>query len=435
MRNKRSILAPIFAALVFLSSCAGPGASDADGDALSIMGKKSDLAKSYMTAIFERYEAATGNHLEIIACEDAEFEAAAAGRFADGDAPDVLMHFHNADLSNFDVPGNFYYLDDESWVSDLTDSARAYCQDGEGHLLGLPFWENSVSGCYYNKTLLSELGLNPAATQAEFDMLCQALAETGYTPICWPADHCTWMFQFAMDPIFADDPELLAKLNRNELAYADIPAMADMTQWIADAADKGWFGDDYLQTGWDDIGSVMASGEAVMTFIWDTWFYTDFEQGNKYAVDDFALMPVFMNTADSGTYEGGNLNMMMVNKNSDALDTALDFLAFCATADNYNAAFDGISTVSCFRGQTTNIQSRMVTDAQTSIQANERVSTAASRIVGYSAEEVADAFDALFRGRTDAAGCVRLMDEYRVADAGRQGAEGFPPPAASPDSN
>ena len=412
------------AAGVFLAACAN--ASGGSGStSLTVMGKKTDMEKSYMTEIFSRYEESTGNRLKIIAYEDAEFETKAAEKFAAGEAPDIFIHFHNADLNRFHADGHFYHLNGESWIGELTDSARAYCEDKDGNVLGLPFWESSVSGCYYNKTLLDSLGMKAPATQAEFDMLCQVLADLGYTPICWPADGCSWMFQFGLDPIFADDPGLLEKLNANEITYAEIPAVTDMVQWVADAAEKGWFGPDYLEHGWSDISTLLGSGEAVMTFIWDTWFYTDFEQGNRYSIEDFALMPVFMNTVEGGTYEGGNLNMMMVNQDSGQLQAALDFLAFCAAPENYNAAFDGISTVSCFKGQTTNIQSAMVTDAAASIAARERVSTAASKIVGYSADDVMSAFDSLFRGKTDVSGCVRLMDEYRIEDAAKQGAEGF----------
>ncbi len=425
--KKRLFWVAALVSTVLLTSCGGfpGGAGGTDRVTLTIMGKKSDLEKSYMTDIFERYEDATGNRLKIIAYEDADYERLASERFAQGDVPDVFLHFHNADLNRFDVAGNFYYLNGESWVDDLTDSARAYCQDADGNLLGLPFWENSVSGCYYNRTILDGLGLKPAATQAEFDVLCQALADAGYTPVCWPADGCSWMIQFGLDPVFADDPPLLRRLNRNEIAYADIPEVTRMVQWIADAAEKGWFGEEYLETGWSDIGPALGSGDAVMTFIWDTWFYTDFEQNRKYSVEDFAVMPIFMGTADEGTYEGGNLNMMMANKNSERLDTVLEFLEFCATPQNYNAAFEGIATVSCFKGQTTNIQSQMVTDAGASIATNERVSTAASRIIGYSADEVAEVFDELFRHKTDVSGCVRRLDECRIAGAKSQGADGF----------
>lgn len=421
--NKSVFVALLMTAAMLLTSCSfGTGGNDG---ALTIMGKKSDLEKSYMTSIFEHYEDSTGKKLKIIAYEDSEFESKASADMKNGNGPDILMHFNNADLAKFNVDENFYYLNDESWVSDLTDGAKDYCTDKNGNLLGLPYWENSVSGCYYNKTVLDSLGLKPASTQAEFDVLCEVLKELGYTPICWPGDGCSWMLQFALDPLFADNPELLEKINSNKITFADIPEITDMVTWINNAALKGWFGNDYLSCGWSDISPTIGSGKAVMTFIWDTWFYTDFDSGNKYSIDDFALMPVFLNTTANGTYEGGNLNMMMINKNSENVDNALEFLEFCATPENYNIAFEGISTVSCFKGENTNIQSKMVTDASASIAEYGRVSTAASRIIGYSAEDMVGALNELFRKKTDIAGCIEQMDDKRIANASSEGAAGF----------
>ena len=424
---KRTLI--IILALILIPAASLTGCLDTDrlsgAVTVTIMGRKSDLAKSYMTRIFRMYEEKTGNRIKPVSFEDAEFEEKAAERFASGDVPDIFMHFHNSDLARFDVEGNFRYLNDQQWVDELTEGTLAYCLDADGNLLGLPYWENSVSGCYYNKTVLDSLGLRPATNQAEFDALCRAIAAAGYTPLCWPADGSAWMVQFALDPVFADNTELLRKINKNEITYADIPQVADMVRWIGDAADSGWFGQDYLRVGIDDISRIMGSGGAVMTFIWDTWFYTDLAADGRYTVDDFALMPAFLNTVDGGTYEGGNLNMRMVNKNGKHVDACLDFLSFCATEENYNAAFDGISTVKCFKGQTTNIQSPMVTDAAASVEANLRASTAVSKIVGYSDENVASALESLFRKKTDTAGCVALLDKYRSEAARNQGAEGF----------
>lgn len=417
----KKILAGMISAAVLMttSSCAS-NEDNFDGITLTVLGKKTDMEKSYMKKIFEQYEIKTGIRLNIEAIEDGNYEVEAEKRLLEGNAPDIFMHFNNADLNRFNIPENFLYLNDEKWVDDLTDNALEYCLDNKGNLLGLPFWESSVSGCYYNKTILDSLGLKAASTQDEFNVLCEVLKESGYTPICWPADGCTWMFQFGFDPIFADEPELLASLNDGQINYSDIPQVRDMVQWIHDAADNGWFGENYLNTGWNEISSDLSSGNAVMTFIWDTWFYTDFEQGGKYTVDDFALMPVFMNTVENGTYEGGNLNMMMVCKNGKNAESAKEFLDFCAAPENYNYAFDGISTVNCFKGQTTNIQSGMVTDSAESIAAYERISVAVSRIVGYSADDIAEIFNEMFRKETDVNGCVALMDEFRHTEASSQ---------------
>ena len=112
------------AAVLSMTSCGiGKGGGE-EQITLTIMGKKTDLAKSYMTDIFERYEKETGNKLDIVAYEDADYEAEAAARFAKGDVPDVFLHFHNADLNDFDVANNFYYLNNEAWVSDLTRILR-----------------------------------------------------------------------------------------------------------------------------------------------------------------------------------------------------------------------------------------------------------------------------------------------------------------------
>ena len=426
----RTRLTALFAAMLLLLTACGPtsrGGQDDGKVTLTIMGKKNDMEKAYMQRIFQLYEESGRGRIRVIGLDDADasYDAAVREAFSSGEAPDILFHFNDSGLNTLNVEDQFVRLDEEEWVSDLADGAKAYCQDGEGHLLGLPFWENSVSGCYYNKTILDSLGLRPAATQAEFDALCQALKSIGYTPLCWSFRTCHWNYQFALDPIFADGPELLARLNKNEITYADIPAVWDMADWLAGAAEKGWFGEGYADRDWEDLSHAMASGECVMINIWDTWFDTDLEEGGTYSKEDFALMPVFMNTAPSGTYEGGNLNMMMVNRQGDRVGEALEFLAFCAQSENYNQAFDGISTVSCFNGQTTNIQSGMVTEAQGSISLHGRVSTANPKIIGYTQQDMGTAVRKLIQGEVDVAGCVALMDEYRIAAARESGAEGF----------
>lgn len=413
--------------LIFLIGLTGCGnhSENPSENTLTLLIKKSDIEKVYIQRMIQLYEEKTGGKVEQIVIPDVDFEEESAKRIQRGEVPDLFLHFNNSSLNYFHVSENFYYMNNEKWIDELTDGARVYCLDSEGNILGLPFWESSVSGCYYNKKLLNELGLKPAATQAEFDALCQALKSIGYTPMYWAANGCNWMFQFGLGPIFADNLELLEQLNQNQITYADIPEVVQMVEWLDNANKKGWFNHDYADTDWDAIAPAMEKGDAVCVFIWDTWFSTDFQENDLYLSEDFALMPVFMNTADRGTYEGGNMNMLMVNKNSERLELALDFLSFCANAENYNVAFDGVFTVNCFKGQTTNIQSSMVTDAMVSIQENQRPSVVWPKIIGYKQDDVGAAVLKLFQGEVDVAGCIKLMDEYRITSAKELGAEGF----------
>lgn len=241
----------------------------------------------------------------------------------------------------------------------------------------------------------------------------------------WSADGCYWMFQFGLDPVFADNPDLLEKLNKNEITYADIPAVVDMVKWLDNANRQGWFNADYANTKYEDIKTALGNGDAATVFIWDSWFSMNMREGGQYSAEDFALMPVFMNTAPMGTYEGGNMGMFLVNKDSERLELALDFLSFCAVPENYNIAFDGIATVKSFKNQVTHVQLDMVTDAMPSIEANQRVSTAWPKIIGYDQTDVGTAILELFQNKLDVDGCIALMDERRIAAAKELGAEGF----------
>lgn len=428
-RKKRMITLFLALALVFstagLTGCAGDGGQDEN--TLTLMINASDSKNNYIGRIIDLYEQKTGNKIKLITFDQENFDSKVRETFTAGTKkPDLLFHFNDSGLEALDIEKNFYYLNDEEWVDELTDDVMANSLDKNGNVLGLPFWENSLSGCYYNKTILDSLGLRPAATQSEFDALCGALKAAGYTPVYWASNACNWMFQFGLDPVFADDPGLLEKLNRNEIAYADIPAVVDMVTWLDEANRKGWFNSDYADAEWDNLAPAMADGEAVFLFSWDTWFDTDMDLAKgKYTKADFAVMPVFLNTVEEGTYEGGNMNMLMVTKDTPRLKEALAFLNFCAEPDNYNAAFDGVSTLDSFKNQTTNMQSKMVTDALVSVEHKRRVSTAWPKIIGYQPNDVGDAVLKMFRGEVDVSGCIALMDESRMELARSLGADGF----------
>ena len=403
------LLGLILASAFAITACTSTSSNElSETNTLTILADENNVNNPYIQRIFELYEEKTGNDLNIVTATDTNYQAAAKESVNSGNPPDIVMTFNNNLMTDLGGTNQFVDLSDQPWTSDLVEGAREYISDQDGKLLGLPFWESSVSGTYFNKTILNDLGLRPATTQEEFDQLCAALASAGYLPISIGNDGGYGVYQFGLDPIVADNPEILEQLNNGTLKYSDIPEVRSMVTWLKNAYDAGWFGNTNTLT-YEEWSPTLANGDAVMLFVWDTWFDTDFVDG-KYTRDDFGLMPVFVGTTDTGTYEGGNLNMFAVNRASDKQELALEFLEFCATPENYNIAFDGIATEPVFKGQTTNVVSPMVLETRASIDELERASTAEPKIKGYDARAINEAIHKLYNDELTVDEVLAQMD-------------------------
>lgn len=419
-----------------LSACSG-GSGDAKkeskktdsksdgGVTLTLYGNADDAAKPYMKKIFQLYEEKTGNKIDVQGLDASNFESVCLTKFQTGDIPDILMHFGGYSLDAYNPAENFVDFTDAKWVDDIADTSKAQTMR-DGVVYGLPFWESSVSGCFYNKKIFEEQGLKVPTTQAEFDEVCQKLLDAGIQPIYMAAaDSWPLLYQFGMDPIFKDG-DLLEKINSNQTTYSDIPEMTSLLEWYKTSAEKGYFGKDYSTDTWDYSSEVLGTGEAAMIFCWDTWFDTDYDsESYDYTSDDFGLMPIFMGTAEEGTYEGGNNSLLLVNKNGDKVDTATEFVNFCADPENYNEAFDGIATTPTFKGMTTNKLSSQYQGAEESIAKVGNPSIANPEIIGFSQNDGGKCIQELLVGNIDVKECLKLMDDERIKVATSQNVEGF----------
>lgn len=428
MRKRKRVIASLICATMVVASLSGCGGTDgdsneikkesksSDGVTISLYMNADDLSKPYIQRIIEMYEESSGNTIDQQGLDRDNAETIALTKFTTGDIPDLYVHFGNCNLENFNPKENFVDWSEAEWVTDIRDSILPQATY-EDMVVGLPFWEASNSGCLYNKEIFKELGLKQPANQKEFDEVCSKLLENGIQPIylaaadAWPIE-----YQFALDPVMEANPEYVDKLNAKEMTYADIPEFKSMCEWFQMAAKKEYFGKNYASDTWDYANEVLGTGEAAMMFCWDTWLDTDYDsESYDYAGTDFGIMPVFMGTCDEGTYEGGNVNLILANKNGENVEAAKDFINFCANPDNYNKAFDGISTAAVFKGQTTNVNSAQYEENKESVDKLLRPSCAQPKIIGYNGTEGGKALLQLMSGDITVDECIKLIDEDRMA--------------------
>lgn len=382
------------------------------GETLTVWGASPDLERSYITKAFARYEELTGNQLNVVQMPKDEFARKMLAAFdGDEDKPDIVFSYGGTNIEAYHPDENFYDFTGAQWVDDLTDTSinqTVY----NGKIIGLPHWEASVSGTLYNKDIFEKHHLSVPKTQEEFMAVCETLMDEGVTPLYLPGKEISMLlYQFPLDAVI-EDADVLAGLNDGNLGYADIPDMKKIVDWYRVMSEKGYLGANYREDDWGGMNRALSSGEYAMMLCWDTWLYTDY----KGDPEQFGLMPAFMGVPDAGTFEGPNLGLFIVNRHSDKLDEALNFITFLADPYNYNEAFAGVYTAPVFKNQVANISTPQYMKAERLIERNFRDSAAVLRIRGFSQMDAVCILDYMdSEGAMTAEQCLQNMDKLRIS--------------------
>lgn len=384
------------------------------GRTITIRGSENDLGRPYMLKAFERYQDFTGNtiHLQMFTHQELSRTLPTVFRGDISEQPDILHGPGGTSLGRLDPDSHFYDFTDAQWVNDLTDTAINQTI-WNGKVIGLPYGEASVSGMLYNKELFKKYSLTVPRTQKEFLDVCERLLKNGITPVYLPYSERTMLlYQFPMDSILSDTRKLDA-LNNGELSYAQIPEMKEIVSWYKTMSDRGYFGEKYLENGWDGMDEAMRSEKYAMMICWDTWLYTNFT-GNP---SRFGLMPAFMGVPEKGSFEGPNLMLLAVNKNSPQLDAALDLIQFMADPYNYNMSLSGMYTTPIFRNQAGTIATPQYVESERLIEKLLYDSTAWLRVWGFSQLDAGYVQKHMQDTSYSVEECLKDMDAARIQRA------------------
>lgn len=432
MKNMKAVAA-IAAVVLAMGSIAGCSNTETknssqdkeEGVTLTLFANAIEVKKPYLEKIIKMYEEESGNKLDVQGIDTDNYDGIARTKFQTGDVPDIFMCFGGQEMDAYNPEKTFVDFTDAEWADDVNETILSQITR-DGKVYGIPYGEYSTSGCLYNKKIFEEQKLQVPATQKEFDEVCQKLLDAGIQPIymgikdAWPM-----FYQFAMDPIFADS-ELLDKINTNQITYSEIPEMKKMLEWFKNCAEKGYFGDRYMTDTWDYYSEVLGTGEAAMAFLWDTWLYETYDsEAYEYAPEDFGLMPAYMGTAEKGSFEGPNLITFTAPKEGRHVEEAMDFINFMGKPENYNIAFEGISTAPIFNSMTSNKATPQYEESKEWIEEVGNPSIAITEIKGYENTEGSKAIQELLVGNIDVEECLKMMDEGRIKICKSQKVDGF----------
>ncbi|MCD7953813.1 MAG: ABC transporter substrate-binding protein [Synergistaceae bacterium] len=380
------------------------------GCTLTVWGRDAGLKRPYIVRAFKRYEDLTGNRIKVVALPVGEFEKVTALAFESGrEAPDLILSFGGTNIDAFMPDKNFYDFTKAEWVDDITDTAISQAIY-HGRVIGLPHWEASISGTIYNKKIFADLNITPPKTMKEFLRVCDILLESGVTTFYLAGGSPSILhYQFPLDTVVKDE-SLLRRLNDGTLGYPDLPQMRMIVEWYRLMAERGYLGGNYERNDWDGMSEALKSGRYAMMLGWDTWLYTEF----KGDPSNFGLMPAFIGVPEEGTFEGPNLSMLMVNKNSPQAEAAVELVSFMADPYNYNHAFKGIYTAPVFKNQLEQISTPQYVEAAEWIEKCYHDSAAWLRIRGFSQSDAVCILRYMSgRNGYTAERCLREMETLR----------------------
>lgn len=250
---------------------------------------------------------------------------------ASGDFPEIMMG----------NPGLYSDLIENGFVMDLTGNAvieglglnAADMGDVsyEGRWYAFPV-DFKTWGCYYNKTLFAELGLEIPTTQSELLDVCEKLQAAGIQPWAqWYSDGAS--VDIEMRPILwtkaiqNGDNDMFEKLMSGEAKVADYPYFAEgLEAWGARMGN--WAANTATSNDQSAANEEFIAGKAGMLYQ-GTWNYGSLEM--LTAGSDFEYGFFFVPTDDTGADPVMNVQVdqaFMVNPQAEEAEWAVKFMEF-----------------------------------------------------------------------------------------------------------
>ena len=302
-----------------------------------------DWVKQSEIDLGAKFEEETGIHVDYQIIPSDQYFNVLQTKLNTGEAPDIFGgQSGKTDLAvNYDIAQNGVDLSDEEWVA-RQDPLVTEQVTLDGKVYGMTLWDTSASWVIvYNKDIFADLGLSVPTTYDEFKTVCQAILDSGVTPIYEPISdgwhHVLWFPE--LGPRYAEvTPGLADELNANEVKFADNPTMLTVLQQLKEMYDLGFFGEYAMSDAYADGPEFLANGEYAMT-VRQTAFVNivESEFGVPASTFGFFVMPLADNQLLNVNPAGPS---KFIYSGSEHIEEAKEYLRFLARPENLQYMID-----------------------------------------------------------------------------------------------
>lgn len=246
-----------------LASCSTDGGSSSGGIELTVWHNTADT--DAVLSIYEDYEKATGNTINLVDITSDGFEEATLTKWATGDRPDILeYHGFTAGIDQLGGGQNFISLEGMPFIEASGGLYDVAGRGSDGNVYAAITSFPEVWGLFYNKQVLADNGLEPATTQAELVEQCKVLSAAGIPTIAesggssWPPQAIPLMESASLAPAgWSQDV-----LDKKTTIDADDSPMLAGIQAFEDLLDDGCMNEDITTTTFEAAVSKVYTGEA-----------------------------------------------------------------------------------------------------------------------------------------------------------------------------
>jgi raffinose/stachyose/melibiose transport system substrate-binding protein len=330
-----------------------------------------DAQKAYWQGLADAYTADHPNvTINITVLANDPYKQRLTSVMQSNDPPDLFQSWGGGVLWAYAQAGLVRNIAPElegAWKDSFSAQAALELYGQNGEYYGVP-WDWGAVGMYYNKTLFTQAGLDPAnppANWTDFLAAVQKLKDAGITPISlgekdeWPG---AFWWEYLAIRMGGQDAFLNAYNGTGSFADAPFVAAGDK---LKELVDLNAFPDGYLGLTWPNQENIFGDGKAAMELQgqWEESGQKD-NSTNKEGIGDalgWFPFPAVEGGAGNATDVLGGGNGIAVGAN--APDAAVDFLKFLTSSDSQRLGADPAGAAGGFFMPTvTGLQDLSLTD-------------------------------------------------------------------------